>query len=257
MKIPRPAWRVVAIALAASCAAVAQVTIHTINVGQAASTLVELPHHAVLIDAGGEVTEEDQYADHLMTYLDTFFASRADLGRTLDAIIITHPHIDHTKYVADVIEAFTVKNLIDGGDDSGSGIGPLRRAREYARDNRIHYTRVPQTSIRSTGRKLSLLGADAELRLLSGTRDCDNGNNNSITIHLRTPEAVLLFTGDSEADGDPVCDSGQLEALADRFGNGDLLKADVYHVAHHGSYNGTTDDFMRHVNPSISIISAG
>jgi beta-lactamase superfamily II metal-dependent hydrolase len=32
---------------------------HVINVGQAESILIEMPHHALLIDAGGEETTRD------------------------------------------------------------------------------------------------------------------------------------------------------------------------------------------------------
>jgi beta-lactamase superfamily II metal-dependent hydrolase len=36
-----------------------------------------------------------------------------------------------------------------------------------------------------------------------------------------------------------------------------LLNASVYHVAPHGSYNGTSDDFTALVPPQVLIISSG
>jgi hypothetical protein len=45
-----------------------------------------------------------------------------------------------------------------------------------------------------------------------------------------------------------------LAFLEERFAA--KLDVDVYHAAHHGSFNGTTDEFMKLVTPKVSIISA-
>ncbi len=75
----------------------AQVRVHYINVGQADSILLEFRTAAILIDAGGEtVASPNQHRDrdHLIDYLNRFFANRAapnsslpDLNRTLLAVI--------------------------------------------------------------------------------------------------------------------------------------------------------------------------
>jgi hypothetical protein len=95
-----------------------------------------------------------------------------------------------------------------------------------------------------------------EILLLSGLRGCDNLNNDSIAVRVRVGQVAVLFTGDAENEGDSSCDP-ELPALEDRFQANHLLAADVYHVAHHGSYNGTSGDFMTTVSPKISVISAG
>lgn len=112
---------------------VGQAKVHVINVGQADSILVEFPRAALLIDAGGEDTVDGRDADHLVNYLDSFFERRSDLNRTIHAVIVSHPHIDHTRALMDVMGGFTVKNLMDGSNRRGSGIGPLRQARTFAR----------------------------------------------------------------------------------------------------------------------------
>src|SRR6266849_463774 len=76
---------------------------HFIDVGQGAATLVEFPCAAVLIDTGGEENGDFNSTVALMDYLDTFFNGRVDLNRTLHSIILTHPHVDHTRGVSDVI----------------------------------------------------------------------------------------------------------------------------------------------------------
>ena len=237
--------------------ATAQVTAHYINVGQAASTLLEFRSGAILIDAGGEDTGDDVYRKHLVSYLNDFFTSRPDLNRTLEGIILSHPHIDHTMYLMDVMQNFTVHALIDNGATSGSGIAPMKKARTFATQKHIHYMAVGDTSIHKTGNALALVEGDGapKILLLSGSRGCDNANNDSIAVRIETPEVALLFAGDAEND-DKTC-TPELTALATKFAGTPLLHADLYHVAHHGSFNGTTTDFLNVVTPQIAIMSAG
>ena len=94
---------------------------HFIDVGQGAATLVEFPCAAVLIDTGGEANGDFNSTVALMDYLDTFFNGRADLNKTLASIILTHPHIDHTRGVADVIAKYRVLNAVTNGQETGSG----------------------------------------------------------------------------------------------------------------------------------------
>jgi beta-lactamase superfamily II metal-dependent hydrolase len=126
--------------LLGACACVAslhgQVTVHYINVGQAASALVEFQDGAILIDAGGESTSEkpsgDVYRRHLIDYLNQVFAKHPDWNKTIEAIIISHPHKDHTMFLMDVMNNFTVHTLIDNGAECGSGIDDLKKARAFA-----------------------------------------------------------------------------------------------------------------------------
>jgi competence protein ComEC len=235
----------------------AQVTAHYINVGQAASALIEFKSGAILIDAGGEDTGDDVYRKHLVAYLNDFFTKRPDLDRTLEGIILSHPHIDHTMYLMDVMQNFTVHALIDNGATAGSGIAPMKAGRTFATMKHIHYMAVGDTSIHKTGNALALVeGAGApKILLLSGARGCKDANNDSITVRIETPETAILFAGDAE-NVDPTC-TPELTALATKFAGTPLLQAQIYHVAHHGSGNGTTADFLKAVSPSIAVISAG
>src|SRR3954470_14905335 len=92
---------------------------HVIDVGQGAATLFEFPCAAVLIDTGGESTSEFDSTAKLKAYLEAFFARRADLNRTLAAVFITHPHIDHTRGLPLVLKDFTVSHLITNGQPRG------------------------------------------------------------------------------------------------------------------------------------------
>ena len=90
--------------------------IHFIDVGQGAAMLVEFPCGAMLIDTGGEHNELFDSEPALMSYLNQFFERRKDLDRTLDSLVISHPHIDHTRSIDAVLRNFHVRNIVDNGD---------------------------------------------------------------------------------------------------------------------------------------------
>lgn len=250
-----------------------QMKAHFINVGQAESILLEFKTAAILIDAGGENTGEpgtqlgDRDLNRLIGYLDRFFDTRTDLNRTLTSIIISHPHIDHTRLIMDVMRNFRVKSLIDGGGRTGSGIGPLRQARARARARPIPYIRVADSAIGPNGftpwilSQLRTSASNVDIKFLSGgSRNCEDQNNNSLTVRVEHQGKKFLFTGDSEEE-DEACVGGQIERLIERFDNEEthngLLDVDVYKVGHHGSHNGTNENLMLAMSPAISVISAG
>jgi beta-lactamase superfamily II metal-dependent hydrolase len=236
---------------------------HFINVGQADSILLEFKSAAILIDAGGETTGDDRDRDHLVGYLNTFFQGRPDLNRTIYSIIISHPHLDHTKNLMAVMQNFTVRNFVDGGNQRGSGFPQLRSARRFARDHHIIYNVIEDAEIGEEGYQTSLLRAlttspsNVDVRFLAGGRDdeCEDANNESLVVRVKYGQKSFIFTGDSEFE-DQQC-FPQIDNLLDWYGDNGLLDVDVYKVGHHGSRNGTNEAFMRAMTPQVSVISAG
>jgi competence protein ComEC len=238
------------------------VRIHYVNVGQADAILLEFDKFTVMIDAGGEATDDQHEDTELVDYLNKVFANRPDLNRTIDTIIISHPHLDHTMKLPDVVQEFSVKNLIDGGDTAGSGIRPLNKARAFVSSHGGNHFAINDEGVNSPGFKnlaldaLHRLDGDVEIKLLSGSRDCHNANNSSLVTMVTYKGTKFLFTGDAEDLGDTDCPD-EIGELLDRFKGTAQLKADVLKVDHHGSDNGTDDDWMAGVSPKVSIISAG
>jgi len=250
------------IALALPTSLKAQMKIHVIDVGQADSILLEFKKAAVLVDAGGESTGNDRDKTHLLSELSAFFAARPDLNKTLHAVIISHAHIDHTKLLMDVLQNFKVKYFYDGGDVAGSGVAQLKKARTFASTHGIKYLAIEDDSITDQGftppgLKQVATSSGADIRFLTGSRNCDNQNNNSLVLRVRYKTTTAILSGDSETDRDGGCDEGQVTHLLDRYHDSDLLAADIYKVGHHGSFNGTDEDFAKALSPKIIVISAG
>lgn len=243
----------------------AQMSAHYINVGQAESILLEFKTAAVLIDAGGEDTGDNRDRDHLIAYLNAFFARRADLrdsaGRgVIYSLIVSHPHIDHTRHLMAVMNNFKVKNFVGGGGSTGSGINQYKQARQFAGDHNIVYNRILDSRIGENGYSTSLLRAlggpsGVDIRFLSGyRRNCEDENNESVIMRVKYGDAIFLFTGDAESEDD-TCDP-QISVLMDWYRD-TLLDVDVYKVGHHASRNGTTRDYVLAMSPQMSVISAG
>jgi competence protein ComEC len=248
--------------LVSPCWALGQIKIHVIDVGQADSILLEFKSAAILVDAGGESTGDDRDKNHLLSQLNSFFAGHPDLHKTLYAVIITHAHIDHTKLLMDVLQNFKVKYLYDGGDIAGSGVAQLKKARTFASGHGIKYLAIEDDNIAGNGFTppgLKRLAGSSriDMRFLTGSRSCDNQNNNSLVLWLQYKQVKAILTGDSEIEGDGGCDEGQVVHLLDRYHNSDLLHADIYKVGHHGSRNGTDQALMNAVGPKLALISAG
>jgi ribonuclease T2 len=242
-----------------------EMRVHIIDVGQAASALVELDHAAILIDAGGEdTTPKDRDAKSIQDALTAFFARRTDLHNTIEAVIISHPHMDHTMNLMTVMQGFTVRTLVDNGDPNthASGFPPLKAARAFAKSNHIPNVAVKDSDIPAGGKPLALspgAASGAQITLLSGFRGCKNANNDSIAVLIKDGNASALFAGDAEEeDTTGACKiEPQLQHLVKRFGTSGLLEAKLYHVTHHGSPNGVFASEIEKVHPAASIISAG
>jgi beta-lactamase superfamily II metal-dependent hydrolase len=246
-------------------AAHAELKVHIIDVGQGASALVELDHAAILIDAGGEdTTPPDRDAKSILDALTAFFARRTDLHNTLEAVIVSHPHIDHTMNLKTVMHGFTVRALVDNGDQntSATGMPQLMDARAFAMTNKIPNIAVKDSDIPAGGKALELspeAASGAQVTLLSGFRGCFNQNNDSIAVLIKDGTTSALFAGDAEdKDDSGACRiEPQLQHLVKRFGPSGLLEAKFYHVTHHGSANGVLQSMMDRVHPAASVISAG
>jgi competence protein ComEC len=188
---------------------------HFIEVGQGAATLIEFPCAAVLIDTGGEENGQFKSTEALIDYLDTFFAGRADLNKTLASLILTHPHIDHTNGVADVLAKFTVQNAVTNGQEKGSGRYGQRALHKKVDTDHIGFTPVHVNDM-PPGKGLTnpvidpvtCQDVDPGITALWGTvgdkpttwnnDDFENQNNHSVAIRIDFGSASLLVPGDLE-----------------------------------------------------------
>ncbi|GAA4420311.1 MBL fold metallo-hydrolase [Bremerella cremea] len=247
----------------AAQAAEPEMHVHFLDQGQASSALLEFPCGAILIDTGGQ---DDESPDELADSLRDFFARRTDLNHTLNAVVITHPHIDHTRGIQRVLQTCRVNNFIYNGFVRGSGKEGIQYAIDNAATHNLNVISVADTDVTAAGYGLTngdidpiqCTDCDPEIRILSGglqqnpgwqDRDFDNLNNHSLVVRVDFGKSSLLFTGDLE---EPA-----LETLVAFYKDTDLLDVDAYLVGHHGSKNGTIQSLVDAMSPEVAVISVG
>ena len=260
--------------------------VHFIDVGQGDATLIEFPCGTMLIDTGGERNPKDEWKPAvydsnrvLVDYLGGVFDARGEDDPRLDLLVLTHPHKDHTRGVADVVREFAPRNVVYNGQLEGyhSGSEGQLEVVDYVRGSDASGWYVLQHTIETLGEHARSIidpidcgSIDPEIEVLWGRvrdnpgwyyDDFGTPNNHSVVVRVDFGDASILFTGDLE---EPSYDARQAgftragtESLVDSYRGTRKLDVDVYHVGHHGSHNGTSEQLLRAMSPEIAVISAG
>ena len=200
--------------------------VHYINVGQGDSTLILTDKSAVLIDAG--TTES---GNSVAAYV-------KNRTKTIDYMILTHPHEDHIGGASYVIENIEVRNIImpDITADSAS-FDRLLLAIEKSNSKTI-----------AAEKGMGFTAGGLRIEILSPPADkiYEDTNNMSIVSRITFKNSSFLFTGDAEA-----------AVEYDLLSSGQNLRSDILKVGHHGSSTSSCEDFIKAVSPKFAIISCG
>jgi competence protein ComEC len=250
-----------------------EMRLHMIDVGQGEAILIEFPCAAALIDTGGESNSEFDSTDALMGYLDGFFKRRTDLKNRLDLLVLSHPHIDHTRGAKQVLAAYKPKNVVTNGQTTGSGKLGQIAAQQYASDTEATPTKADDVGFEAvvvedlpqghglTDKVIDPINCgtvDPKLQVLWGAHRQNPGwtkavfadaNNHSVVLRLDFGDASFLFSGDLEKEA--------ITDLVSRYKDTTLLDVDVYKVGHHGSDNATTAEFLKAITPKMAVMSMG
>lgn len=246
---------------------------HFIDIGQGSATLLEFPCAAILVDTGGEKNDGFNSTDSLLDYLDSFFSRRSDLKKTLHSLILTHPHIDHTRGVSDVLQKYKVLNAVTNGQETGSGKSGQKAlhakvANGEEAENPTEKIGFEAVWLKDIPKKKGLTSkvidpvdcgtVDPKITALWGyvsdnpgwsATHFGNQNNHSVVIRIDFGKASMLMSGDLEEHA--------IRSLIAHYQNTRVLDVDVYQVGHHGSHNATTSQFLNALTPEIAVISMG
>lgn len=214
--------------------------IHMIDVGQAESILVVQGEHAMLIDTGGMFDGRK-----IVEYLQSVGI------RKLDAVVLTHYHIDHSGGMHDVLSAINVKKVFGM---RGKYISTLQELFWYSdmqisrlTSTIVHFKKIAlESPYQEAGFLKTMWLGDAEVDFLAQETHTDVVNNKSIVMKISYGDVSALFTGDSQKE----VENSLLEAKID-------ISADILNVGHHGSRTSTSMRFLEEVNPEYALISCG
>ncbi len=200
------------------------ITITYLDVGQGDSAVIELPDNkTVVIDTGGSGREAAEFLKYKGK-------------KTIDALVLSHPHPDHTGGVNYLLANFKVKELWDNGRlVYPEGFLNGSRHRSFERGDIIE----------GKGYKIYALHPYKEFYTLEGD-EYNEENNSSLVLKIDGKEKSFLFAGDIEE-----------EAEEDISHLGQWLKSDAIKIPHHGGKTSASACFLNAVSPQIAVISAG
>jgi competence protein ComEC len=210
-------------------------SIEALDVGQGDAILLRWDGHAVLVDGGGpfDFDQRDFGRTRLLPKL-------LDRGVTeLDAAALTHPHPDHAQGLFAVLEELPVGAL---WRTSGQDEGDLIRDMDGLAVRRGIPVRVLEAGE-------FLEWRDASFRVVASggpRRKVDPTNNQSLVLLFERDGRRALLTGDA---GVAVEDS--------LLRSGDVPRADLLKIAHHGSRGSTSAPFLDAVCPKVALLSCG
>jgi competence protein ComEC len=214
----------------------ATVEIHMIDVGQGDGIALRTPRGRwIIVDAGPASPTYDAGAKRMVPYL---------LRRgvhTIDAIIITHPDLDHFGGARSLLETFRVHTAYDSGV-------PVAKT---TYDDLLRTAGRRGTSWRSvrSGTRLEFDGVTLDFLhpdtiLLDASEDA---NDYSAVFRMEYGRFSALFTGDISTD---------VEMKLERT-FGAALDVDLLKVGHHGSSTSTGAELLSQTTPELALISVG
>jgi beta-lactamase superfamily II metal-dependent hydrolase len=210
-----------ALLLAPAALAGQQLELRFLDVGQGDAVVVREGGKTVLIDAGPSA--------HVVAQL------RALGIDTIDLVVASHNHADHIGGMAAVLAGFAVRFYLDNGVPHTTAT--YRRTIDAVQAGGAQYLRASARSI--------TLGT-ARLRVLAPPSGLEGHNNSSVGVLVEYGGFRALLTGDSEA--------AELDAW---LRDDSVPRVQIVKVAHHGSSNGTTLDWVRATRPAIAVVSVG
>ena len=210
-----------------------------LNVGQADATLIQYKGKNMLIDTG-DVDSRDALVKQL----------KDKKVKTLDVVLITHPHGDHLGGMAALFKAFQIKQIYDNGQAANTAM--YKNYLKNIKTKNIAYKALKK------GDTITL-GDDVKFAVLSpgkpftkentqGVSESGLTNDNSIVCKMTYGAFSIMFTGDAQKEVE--------EQLLKNY-KGAELQANVLKVGHHGSKTSSSPAFVAAVKPADATISCG
>jgi competence protein ComEC len=211
-----------------------------LDVGQGDAAFVEFPNGTnMLIDAGPRTVRMDAGSRFVVPFL------RAHGIRSINTIVVSHPHSDHFGGVPAIMREFRTGRVVDAGSKASSSL-----FREYAHlidSLEVGYRRVVAGDTIDCGGDIRVYVLHPSGRFVPGETSGRNLNEESVVVKLVYGQTSVLFSGDAE--------HGAEDRMVDAYDG--FLKSDLLKVGHHGSKTSTTSRYLGSVDPRWGIVSVG
>jgi len=207
------------------------------DVGQGDAALVTFPNGKNMLIDGGPVLEDfDAGEFFILPYL-----KRERINR-LNTVVVSHADNDHIGGIPSILRSLPVDKVFDNGLFNESGICSTYQViiDSFKIDYQVAQAGYRLTSYENCGVYFLHPGKVFASQFKADINNC------SVVAKIVYGNRSFLFPGDigSEAEKILLC-------------YGELLKADVLKVAHHGSRTSSSEAWLKLVQPEFAVISVG
>lgn len=208
--------------------------IYFCDVGQGDAILIKTPQNKQILVDGGP-------GDRVLNCLSDALPFH---DRSLDLLILTHPHADHLGGLIKALDTYEIKKAIFYQINYQSA--DFREFVDLVGRKRIENLEVAAGDVlaldQQTRAEVWYPLSNADLRVLGSS----NVNDFSIILRLVCGDFEALLTGDAPDSVQQVL-----------WGQGIVKEADVLKIAHHGGRDSLDKDLLQKVKPQLAIISVG
>jgi competence protein ComEC len=230
-----PPLVVVAILVSFTAATMPDDNLHIsfLDVGEGDAILIQTPSHQdILIDGGPSPQAIGLGLGQKMPFWD----------RSIDLVVLTHPHSDHLTGLVEVLRRYEVKQVLSPDLDYDSLI--YDQWLSLIKEKNVKYTSA------QAGQQIDLVDG-VVIKVLNPriphlTATGSDMDNNSVVLHISMDNISFLLTAD-------IMWEAEFELITQRAD----LASTVLKAAHCGSDTSTTPEFLAVVDPQIAVISAG
>lgn len=208
-----------------------------LDVGQGDAVLIQQGGIQILVDGGPSPQILTGELGRLIPFWD----------RTIELVVLTHPHADHLAGLVEVLRRYKVKQILEPSLFTLSDTEyNLALHNEWQNLIRQKNTRViyAQTYQQFDIGQIVINILNPSLNSLEGTSsDIDN---NSVVLTVKVEDISFLLTGD-------LMQPGEHDLVMQRL----VENCTVLKVGHHGSNTSTCQELLSVVRPRVAIISSG
>ena len=202
-----------------------------LDVGEGDAILIQTPaRQDILVDGGPSPQAISLALGKKLPFWD----------RTIDLVILTHPHADHLTGLIEVLHRYKVKQVLYPDLDYDSPLYDEWLLLLEEKDIKHTIAQAGQQIDLGEGVIIEVLNPPVSL-LTDTQSDIDN---NGVVLRLSMGDVSFLLTAD-------IFWEAEFELITRRAN----LQSTVLKVAHHGSDTSTTEEFLTVVNPQVAVIS--
>jgi competence protein ComEC len=202
-----------------------------LDVGQGDAVLIQKGNTQVLIDGGPGGQALTLALSEKIPFWD----------RTIDMVVLTHPHGDHLTGLVEVLKRYQVGEVM--ATDSGSYLPLYDEWLAIIDEKNIPYT------LAQAGQQMNIEGVIIDVlnpQTVYFEKTGADNDNNGIVLSVAYGEISFLLTADTGK-------YAEWELIQDRL----IPQATVLKIGHHGSASSTSVEFLNVCRPQIAVISVG